>query len=96
MNDKTLKLALPWYRHPWPWLLMLGPFVVVVAGLLKVSFLHSTKDAVQYGPFAGIVLVEGRSLDPHRRGDLLHRNGRIAIFGKKAQGFRLDPLLGIG
>jgi hypothetical protein len=23
----------PWYRHPWPWLLMAGPFIVVVAGL---------------------------------------------------------------
>lgn len=23
----------PWYREPWPWLLMLGPFVVVVAGI---------------------------------------------------------------
>ncbi|EXI68742.1 MAG: putative integral membrane protein linked to a cation pump [Candidatus Accumulibacter adjunctus] len=23
----------PWYRQPWPWLLMLGPLVVVVAGL---------------------------------------------------------------
>ena len=23
----------PWYRHRWPWLLMTGPFIVVVAGL---------------------------------------------------------------
>jgi len=23
----------PWYRQPWPWLLMLGPLVVVIAGL---------------------------------------------------------------
>jgi len=23
----------PWYKEPWPWLLMLGPFVVVIAGL---------------------------------------------------------------
>lgn len=22
----------PWYRHPWPWLLMLGPAIVVAAG----------------------------------------------------------------
>ena len=25
---------MPWYRHPWPWLLMLGPGIVVMAGLL--------------------------------------------------------------
>ena len=24
----------PWYRHPWPWILMAGPAVVVVAGAL--------------------------------------------------------------
>ena len=23
----------PWYREPWPWILMAGPFAVVVAGL---------------------------------------------------------------
>jgi uncharacterized protein len=23
----------PWYRHRWPWLLMMGPAVVVAAGL---------------------------------------------------------------
>jgi hypothetical protein len=23
----------PWYREPWPWLLMLGPVIVVVAGV---------------------------------------------------------------
>ncbi len=22
----------PWYRHPWPWILMAGPFIAVVAG----------------------------------------------------------------
>lgn len=25
--------AKPWYRHPWPWLLMAGPAIVVAAGL---------------------------------------------------------------
>ncbi|OAM27581.1 hypothetical protein A7P95_06610 [Eikenella longinqua] len=24
--------AKPWYKHPWPWLLMAGPAIVVVAG----------------------------------------------------------------
>ncbi len=23
----------PWYRHVWPWILMSGPAIVVVAGL---------------------------------------------------------------
>ena len=24
--------AKPWYKHPWPWLLMAGPAMVVAAG----------------------------------------------------------------
>ena len=23
----------PWYREPWPWILMAGPAIVVVAGI---------------------------------------------------------------
>ena len=46
MNDKTLKLAWPWYRHPWPWLLMLGPFVVVVAGLLTAYIAFKCNDGL--------------------------------------------------
>ncbi|HMW16359.1 MAG TPA: FixH family protein [Accumulibacter sp.] len=33
MNRPLRTDTLPWYREPWPWLLMLGPLVVVVAGL---------------------------------------------------------------
>jgi hypothetical protein len=27
------KENLPWYRHPWPWFLMIGPLIVVIASL---------------------------------------------------------------
>ncbi|MBL8398910.1 MAG: FixH family protein [Candidatus Accumulibacter sp.] len=33
MNRPARSDTLPWYREPWPWLLMLGPLVVIVAGL---------------------------------------------------------------
>ena len=26
----------PWYRHRWPWLLMLGPAIVIVAGIVTI------------------------------------------------------------
>lgn len=28
--------ALPWYREPWPWLLMAGPVAVIIAGFATV------------------------------------------------------------
>lgn len=36
----------PWYRQRWPWLLMLGPFVVVVAGFYTAWLAASGQDAL--------------------------------------------------
>ncbi len=33
MNAKRADSSQAWYREPWPWLLMLGPAIVVVAGV---------------------------------------------------------------
>lgn len=39
-------LGKPWYREPWPWLLMLGPFVVVIAGIYTAWLAISTADGL--------------------------------------------------
>ena len=36
----------PWYKHRWPWLLMLGPFVVLVAGFITMWISFSGADAL--------------------------------------------------
>jgi len=36
----------PWYREPWPWLLMLGPFVVVLAGFYTAWLAVSSNDGL--------------------------------------------------
>ena len=38
--------ATPWYRHRWPWLLMLGPGVVVVAGIYTTVLAFSSNDGL--------------------------------------------------
>lgn len=38
--------ALPWYRHRWPWLLMAGPFAVLVAGFITMWISFSGADAL--------------------------------------------------
>ncbi|MBP0596526.1 FixH family protein [Herbaspirillum sp. LeCh32-8] len=38
--------AKPWYRHRWPWLLMSGPAVVVVAGVFTAYLAISRSDAL--------------------------------------------------
>lgn len=36
----------PWYREPWPWILMSGPAIVVVAGLWTFAIAASTTDTL--------------------------------------------------
>ncbi len=43
MNSNDAK---PWYRHPWPWLLMAGPFTVLVAGFITMWISFSGADAL--------------------------------------------------
>lgn len=36
----------PWYREPWPWLLMAGPFIVVLAALYTAWIAVKTSDGL--------------------------------------------------
>ena len=38
--------APPWYRHRWPWLLMLGPVIVVVAGFATLWLAIASDDGL--------------------------------------------------
>lgn len=45
MNQK-FEPVLPWYRHRWPWLLMLGPLVVIVAGVITAWLAFRSSDGL--------------------------------------------------
>ncbi len=36
----------PWYREPWPWLLMAGPAIVVVAGFITLGLAIQSSDGL--------------------------------------------------
>jgi len=36
----------PWYREPWPWILMAGPAVVIVAGFATLGLAISSDDGL--------------------------------------------------
>jgi uncharacterized protein len=42
-NSAAIK---PWYRQPWPWILMAGPFAVVVAGIVTVYLAVVSNDGL--------------------------------------------------
>ena len=42
----TPHAPLPWYRHRWPWFLMSGPAIVVVAGTFTAALAVRTSDGL--------------------------------------------------
>src|ERR1700756_4061171 len=53
MNDTLMMAApaAPWWRHRWPWLLMMGPAVVLVAGSYTCYLAYSREDALVVGDY---------------------------------------------
>ena len=47
MNVTSMNAAfVPWYRQPWPWFLMAGPAIVVVAGFVTLAFAIESADGL--------------------------------------------------
>ena len=40
------RIAHPWYREPWPWIVMAGPALVVVAGAITTAIAFRTSDGL--------------------------------------------------
>lgn len=46
MTHSHALLPNPWYREPWPWLLMAGPLAVIVAGAVTVWLALASNDGL--------------------------------------------------
>jgi hypothetical protein len=63
IGNRTTK---PWYREHWPWLLMLGPFIVIIAGSVTAWLAVVTSDGLvtedyyKQGQAAGETLARSR------------------------------------
>ena len=44
--NATVTDAKPWYREPWPWILMAGPAIVVVAGFVTAWLAVTSNDGL--------------------------------------------------
>ncbi len=66
----------PWYRQPWPWLLMAGPAIVVVAGFITLALAIQSSD----GLVADDYYKQGKAINM-----TLHRDARALELGYRAQ-----------
>lgn len=50
-SPNSQKTAQPWWRHRWPWLLMAGPAIVLVAGSYTSYLAYKGQDALVVGDY---------------------------------------------
>ena len=55
----------PWYEHRWPWFLMLGPFLVMLAGSYTGWLAFSRQDALVVGDY----YKQGKAINQDLRRD---------------------------
>lgn len=68
--------ANPWYREPWPWIIMAGPAAVLVAGAVTIWIAFSTAD----GLVAEDYYKQGLAIN-----QVLKRESAASTLGLKAQ-----------
>lgn len=61
----TLSKQTPWYRNHWPWLLMLGPTLVIIAGIFTMWLAFTREDAMVMDDY----YQEGRAINQDLRRD---------------------------
>lgn len=66
----------PWYREPWPWLLMAGPAIVVVAGFVTLGFAIQSSD----GLVADDYYKQGKAINK-----MISRDARAQELGYRAR-----------
>jgi len=71
----------PWYRNRWPWLLMAGPAIVVVAALATAWLAWSTDDGVVADDYYKRGLVINKQLARSDRGEALGLGAVLALAG---------------
>jgi len=83
--------AQPWYREPWPWILMAGPAIVVVAGFVTAWLAVRSDDGLvaddYYKQGLAINQTLGRSDAAERLGaqaELRLVDGRVRVFLENA------------
>ncbi len=75
----SIDRARPWYREPWPWLLMAGPAIVVVAALVTAYLAVSSDDGVVAEDYYKRGLVINRVLEREQRAAALGLGAVVAI-----------------
>ena len=84
--------ANPWYRNRWPWLLMAGPALVVIAGFATAWLAWTTDDGVVADDYYKRGLVINRQLERSVRGEALGIGAVLEVTPAGAVRLRLSGI----
>ncbi|MDR1999930.1 MAG: FixH family protein [Zoogloeaceae bacterium] len=82
MNDTTATIELPrkpWYKEPWPWILMAGPFIVVIAACVTAWIAFTTSDPLVTDDYYKKGLAVGQTLAQSRLAAELGIEARLRL-----------------
>jgi len=75
----------PWYREPWPWILMSGPFVVVLASLTSAWIAVKSSDGLVSEDYYKQGLEVAETLDRSKQADELGLRASIRLTENKVR-----------
>jgi hypothetical protein len=87
MNASTLNPPRPWYKERWPWILMAGPAIVVVAGIVTLILALASFDGMVEDDYYKKGLAVNQEL---RRDDVAAEQGlsaQVMLGGREARVF---------
>ena len=73
----------PWYREPWPWILMAGPAAVVVAGMVTVWIAFATSDGLVAPDYYKQGLAVNKVLAKEETAERLGLRAGVALAGDR-------------
>jgi len=83
MTTTESRSANPWYREPWPWILMAGPFIVIVAGIITAWLAVSSSDGLVTDDYYKKGLAAGETLAKSQRAETLGITATLRLTREK-------------
>src|SRR3954470_22021591 len=78
-------LSKSWYREPWPWLLMSGPALVIVAGFYTLWLAIQSDDGLVADDYYKRGLAINQTLSRAQRAEQMALVGRVEFDGDSPQ-----------
>jgi hypothetical protein len=79
MSSLSVTRGTPWYREPWPWFLMAGPAIVVVAGIVTAWLAVTHEDGLVAADYYKRGLAINRTIEKEEKAARLGMSAQLGF-----------------